>query len=64
MRDNMLINMSGRDGHWTGVDENMEHNINIAVVRASVSSFNVQNAHYLAEHVLCERCQGSMEQPW
>ncbi|KAI0039961.1 hypothetical protein FA95DRAFT_1612171 [Auriscalpium vulgare] len=27
MRDNMLINMSGRDGHWTGVDENIEHTI-------------------------------------
>jgi hypothetical protein len=32
MRDNMLIDMSGQ-GHWTGVDENMEHNINIQVVR-------------------------------
>ncbi|KAI0261462.1 hypothetical protein BC834DRAFT_845591 [Gloeopeniophorella convolvens] len=28
MRDNMLINMSGRSGHWTGVDENIEHVIN------------------------------------
>ncbi|KAA1470545.1 hypothetical protein DENSPDRAFT_774774 [Dentipellis sp. KUC8613] len=29
MRDNMLINMSGRDDHWTGVDENIEHVLHV-----------------------------------
>lgn len=35
MRDNMLVNMSGRDGHWTGVDMNIEHIINVLKVRVS-----------------------------
>ncbi|KAI0042500.1 hypothetical protein FA95DRAFT_1525335, partial [Auriscalpium vulgare] len=29
VRDNMLINMSGHDNHWTGVDENIEHTIKL-----------------------------------
>jgi hypothetical protein len=32
MRDNLLINMSGRDGHFIGVDKNAETNINFQKV--------------------------------
>ena len=28
MRDNMLISIRGKDGHFMGVDLNIEHNIN------------------------------------
>jgi hypothetical protein len=33
MWDNLLINMSGRDGHYIGIDENAETNINFQKVR-------------------------------
>lgn len=33
MLDNLLINTSGRDEHWTGVDENIEHVIHMLQVR-------------------------------
>ena len=32
VRDNSLINMSGRDGHYHGVDKNAETNINFQKV--------------------------------
>ena len=43
MRDNMLISMNGRDNHFTGVDLNIEHNINYQKVRnlLSISFFSI-----------------------
>lgn len=38
MRDNSLINMSGRDGHYHGVDKNAETNINFQKVRYILQS--------------------------
>jgi len=38
VRDNSLINMSGRDGHYHGVDKNAETNINFQKVRYILQS--------------------------
>ena len=32
MRDNLLISIQGHDGHFMGVDLNIEHNINLQKV--------------------------------
>lgn len=57
MRDNILINISGRDGHAVGVDKNCEQNINFQKV------FVLQHRHYSwllivlhSELVFSERC--------
>jgi hypothetical protein len=42
MRDNLLINMSGRDGHWIGVDKNAETNINFQKVSPHPRSLAIQ----------------------
>ena len=47
MRDNMLISIRGKDGHFMGVDLNIEHNINYQKVnqfnRLYFISINVQH---------------------
>ena len=41
MRDNMLVNMSGIDDQWMGVDMNIEHLINFL----KVTVFTPRNQH-------------------
>lgn len=41
MRDNLLISVQGHDGHYMGVDLNMEHHIFVQKV-VTVPSINVK----------------------
>lgn len=42
----MLINVSGRDGHYMGADLNMEHIINIQKVSRLPLALNLHYAHH------------------
>jgi hypothetical protein len=49
MRDNLLINMSGHDGHSIGVDKNAETNINFQKV--CINFFHPRSAHILHKYL-------------
>ena len=46
MRDNMLVNMSGIDDQWMGVDMNIEHLINF--LKVTVFTPHNQRAYLFA----------------
>lgn len=62
MRDNMLVNMSGLDGHFMPIDLNIEHIIG----QLKVGTISIITTRYL--HLLespgCQRARVNMGPAW
>jgi hypothetical protein len=57
--DNSLINMSGRDGHYHGVDKNVETNINFQKVRQILKSLMIVTQWILQDFLAAKANHGT-----